>query len=112
MKRKLNGPADRPGTAGPAVVGWQEMPRGCVILNPGNALEYQTGDWRSFRPVWDENLCIHCLRCWIFCPDDSIVVRDGTMVGIDYDHCKGCGICARECPPKVGAIEMQKESGA
>jgi len=25
----------------------------------------------------------------------------------DYDYCKGCGLCAEECP--TGAIEMQKE---
>jgi Fe-S-cluster-containing hydrogenase component 2 len=26
---------------------------------------------------------------------------------IDYDYCKGCGLCAAECP--CGAIEMQPE---
>ncbi|MFP3216806.1 MAG: 4Fe-4S binding protein, partial [Vulcanisaeta sp.] len=28
---------------------------------------------------------------------------------IDYDHCKGCGICAHECPVK--AIKMVPEVG-
>jgi len=26
----------------------------------------------------------------------------------DYDYCKGCGICANECPTK--AIEMVRET--
>ena len=25
----------------------------------------------------------------------------------DYDYCKGCGLCAAECP--CGAIEMEPE---
>jgi pyruvate ferredoxin oxidoreductase delta subunit len=45
--------------------------------------------------------------CWVFCPDSSILVKEEKMVGIDYDHCKGCGICAHECP--TGALEMKPE---
>lgn len=29
------------------------------------------------------------------------------MVRIDYDYCKGCGICSNVCPVK--AIEMVRE---
>ena len=50
------------------------------------------------------------MTCWILCPDDSILVEDGKVVGIDYDYCKGCGICAAECPPKVQAFDMKRES--
>ncbi|MFA6808915.1 MAG: 4Fe-4S binding protein [Eubacteriales bacterium] len=28
---------------------------------------------------------------------------------MDYAYCKGCGICAAECP--TGAIHMEKEEG-
>ena len=89
---------------------WKEMPIGGMIVEAGNSDEYLTGAWRTYRPVHVEDRCIHCLRCWILCPDSAILVKDGKMVGFDYDHCKGCGICARECPPKCHAIEMKLES--
>lgn len=93
----------------PKLPGWKDLPAGGLILEPGNAEKYETGEWRSFRPVWDKSKCISCLFCWIYCPDGSIRVEDGKVVGIDYKHCKGCGICARECPPKVKAIKMVPE---
>ena len=90
--------------------GWKELPLGGVITEAGNAASYETGSWRTFRPVKDDEKCTHCLRCWIFCPDSAIIVEDGEVVGIDLEHCKGCGICEQVCPPKIHAIEMVKES--
>ena len=87
----------------------REVPMGGLIPEAGNSTEYKTGDWRSMKPIWHEEGCIHCLMCWVFCPDLSIKVVDGKMTGIDYDHCKGCGICARECPRKEKALQMVKE---
>lgn len=57
--------------------------------------------------------CMACDNCWTLCPDNSVLKArssaDGTWRYIfDYDHCKGCGICARECP--VGFIEMVDET--
>jgi pyruvate ferredoxin oxidoreductase delta subunit len=46
----------------------------------------------------------------MFCPDSSIMVKEGKVIGVDLKHCKGCGICARECPPKVRAFTMVPES--
>ncbi|MEM0162792.1 MAG: 4Fe-4S binding protein, partial [Thermoproteota archaeon] len=40
------------------------------------------------------------------CPD-SAILRKGNKVEVNYDYCKGCGICANECPTK--AINMEKE---
>jgi len=90
--------------------GWKELPIGGIIPEAGNAEEYETGSWRTYKPIFDQEKCIHCLLCWVFCPDSSIIVKDGKVVGIDYDHCKGCGICAHECPPKASAIIMKLES--
>ncbi len=74
-----------------------------IITEPGNAAEFQTGDWRTFVPQFVEENCIHCLFCWIWCPDSAIEIDTSgpkpLVTGIVLDHCKGCGICAHECPP-------------
>ena len=87
--------------------GWKEIPIGGMILEAGNSAEYETGGWRTFRPVMDMDACRNCLFCWIYCPDSSVNVKDGKMEGFDYEHCKGCGICANICPVKC--IKMEKE---
>ena len=87
--------------------GWKEIPEGGLIVEPGNAREYNTGSWRSSRPIRDEEKCTNCLICWIYCPDSSIIVKDNKIEEIDLKHCKGCGICATECPVK--AIKMVPE---
>lgn len=85
---------------------WKEIPIGGLITEAGNAMKYNTGDWRTFKPVRDEKKCTNCLLCWVYCPDSSILVKDGKITGVDYGHCKGCGICAEVCPKKC--IEMVK----
>ena len=77
------------------------------VTEPGSAVKFETGDWRSFRPIVDMEACIDCMTCWIYCPDDSIIINDKKMSGIKMTHCKGCGICAKVCPKK--AITMAEE---
>lgn len=67
----------------------------------------KTGYWRIFKPVIDYNKCVKCLTCWLLCPDVAIERLDDDSVRINYDYCKGCGICANECPVK--AIRMVRE---
>ncbi|MDR2426852.1 MAG: 4Fe-4S binding protein [Endomicrobium sp.] len=90
-----------------------ELPIGDIV-EAGTAQNFITGDWRSERPVWNKDKCIHCLACWISCPDSSVKIAPDekkitVITGIDYDHCKGCGICAKECPVKIKAITMEEE---
>jgi pyruvate ferredoxin oxidoreductase delta subunit len=92
--------------------GWKDLPTGGVILDGGNSADYETGSWRSYRSIWYEDKCIHCLRCWILCPEGAILVKDQKVIGINYQHCKGCGICNKACPtkPDKRALEMKLES--
>ena len=76
------------------------------IDTPGKSAEYHTGDWRTQTPIIDKNKCTNCHTCVGFCPEDCIIVKDQKISHIDYKYCKGCGICARECPAK--AIKMKK----
>jgi len=50
-------------------------------------------------------VCNMCLKCFAFCPDSAIrISEDGTYLEVDYEYCKGCGICVTECPR--GAMTM------
>jgi 2-oxoacid:acceptor oxidoreductase delta subunit (pyruvate/2-ketoisovalerate family) len=53
--------------------------------------------------------CFSCDNCYGVCPDNAVLKLDDPSepYAIDYDFCKGCGICAAECP--CGAIEMVPE---
>jgi len=81
---------------------------GAVVLEPGSSLKYKTGDWRAFRPFVKTEKCVNCLLCWIYCPDSAIVRRE-KWVEVNYDYCKGCGICSKECPKEaISMVEEQK----
>lgn len=90
--------------------GWKNLPEAGIITEAGSSVRYETGDWRTMRPIHNAETCTSCKICWIYCPDTAILIQDGKMVGFDLAHCKGCGICARECPPKIHAITMVSES--
>lgn len=52
--------------------------------------------------------CFECDNCYGVCPDNAVVkLGPGKKFRFNYDYCKGCGICANECP--CGAIEMVRE---
>jgi NADPH-dependent glutamate synthase beta subunit-like oxidoreductase len=52
--------------------------------------------------------CFECDNCYGVCPDNAVInLGPGRRYEIDLDYCKGCGICAAECP--CGAIDMVPE---
>ena len=57
--------------------------------------------------------CFGCDNCFGVCPDAAVHKTDDPTAGgghgyeIDYDFCKGCGICVSECPS--GSIMMVPE---
>ncbi|MBN2142435.1 4Fe-4S binding protein [Candidatus Woesearchaeota archaeon] len=106
--------------------GWKEIPIGGKIIEPGNSTKYRTGDWRTFRPIHDKEKCINCMICWMLCPDSAIKAggpdcpekgakgasdKPSTcnFGGFDLEHCKGCGLCAANCPTKAITMKQEKE---
>jgi NADPH-dependent glutamate synthase beta subunit-like oxidoreductase len=52
--------------------------------------------------------CFECDNCYGVCPDNAVIkLGPGQRFAINTDYCKGCGVCAAECP--CGAIEMVAE---
>jgi len=53
--------------------------------------------------------CFECDNCYGVCPDNAVIkLGSGKRFRFNYDYCKGCGLCAAECP--CGAIRMVPEA--
>lgn len=53
-------------------------------------------------------VCTFCDTCLIYCPDVVITKNaDGKGYEIDYDFCKGCGLCVEECPREAMGFEEE-----
>ncbi len=86
---------------------WKELPPIPISLPIDGAIGI-TGDWRTFRPIIDQDGCNKCGICWMYCPEGSIINKEDGTFEVDLTYCKGCGICAKECP--TNNIEMKRES--
>jgi len=116
---------------GSGLVGWDEITQGSILTSfEGDATEIvnqkseerlysnynsytaTVASWRVEQPVFNIDVCIDCQNCWVWCPDTSILSRDKQMLGIDYDHCKGCAVCAEVCPTNPKSLIMFSEQTA
>jgi pyruvate ferredoxin oxidoreductase delta subunit len=110
-------------------LGWDEVTQGVVLTSfegdtsdiANTVIEDRTysdfntytatvASWRVLKPVYNRDICIDCQNCWVWCPDTSIISRDKQMIGIDYDHCKGCGVCVEVCPTNPKSLLMFNEA--
>jgi len=73
------------------------------LVGPGSFKENKTGSWKVFHPEYSKDKCTMCNFCWFYCPEGCIY-RKGDQMDFDMEYCKGCGICANECPAE--AIKM------
>lgn len=86
---------------------------------PSLTIKERKGNFKEVHLGYDESLalqeaercfscgiCNKCDNCFVFCPDLA-VMKSNDKYEFDYDFCKGCGVCASECPRN--AITMEEE---
>ena len=81
-----------------------EIPQG-GSCKAGVLVEKNAG-WRNRKPVFDNSKCVKCYQCYLYCPD-GVIKKSVDGISVDYDFCKGCGICEKIC--RCGAIRMEDE---
>ena len=86
---------------------WRDMEIGSIVVEPGNASQYRTGDWQSEIPILSKEKCNKCGLCFLYCPEGCIQPDVEGWFIADLYYCKGCGICVVECPKD--AIKMVEE---
>ncbi|MBM4330935.1 MAG: glutamate synthase [Deltaproteobacteria bacterium] len=92
----------------------KKMPKAQVAKRVGSFEEVNQG-YAEETAVAEAKRCFNCGvcnlcdNCYIYCPDVAIVKQgeDEPNV-IDYDHCKGCGVCVEECPRDAMVMEEER----
>lgn len=103
-------------------VGYETMPLGGAVTNPGNSILKDISISRSgMMPHFHEDKCIHCAACDTACPDfcfvwDELPDKRGRnqmfLQGIDYQYCKGCLKCVVACPTEALSAERETDGYA
>ena len=95
---------------------------------PGGSTKFEKRDIAENVPCWIKENCIQCNQCAFVCPHavirpylldendnfeeaiPSMMPKDKKFaIGVSYEDCTGCGLCADICPGKAGqkALTMQ-----
>ncbi|MFH1383173.1 MAG: 4Fe-4S binding protein [Chloroflexota bacterium] len=90
-------------------VTWKDLEVGSIVAEPGSASQYQTGSWRSQKPILNKSKCNKCGLCYIYCPEGCIAEEEDGYFVANMFYCKGCGICSAECPKKAIKMEPEEE---
>ena len=98
-------------------------------IYPGGTTKYEKRGIAENVPCWIKENCIECNQCAFVCPhgvvrpylldnnDDyensipSLFPKDKKFaIGVSYEDCTGCGLCANVCPGKGGnkALQMKQ----
>ena len=92
-----------------SICAWQDLALGCSILEAGSAAKLKTGDWRTMIPRLNEDECIKCGMCAVYCPEFCITEHGDGFFRPNFDYCKGCGICSNICPKSAISMAIEEK---
>ena len=88
---------------------WKEMSIAGVCSK--SSIGFMTGDWKTYMPIRTWKNALTCLTCVMFCPEGAIKwMPEMGKIEFDFSFCKGCGICANECPTKAITMKIDLRS--
>jgi 2-oxoacid:acceptor oxidoreductase delta subunit (pyruvate/2-ketoisovalerate family) len=86
-----------------------------ITVKPNTTLNNKTGSWRTLKPKFLADKCTACGICPRVCPEGIIYQTDKVNAlgklsfACDLDYCKGCSLCATECPFKAIVMELDEK---
>ncbi len=80
-----------------------------ITAKPGSSTANKTGSWKTYKPVFDHSKCIACGTCDQVCPEGVCSKQKDGKYDANLEYCKGCGICAHECPVKCIKMELEEK---